>query len=61
MPESMISSLKTPDNLLTFFKQEFPDSIDLIGEEKLVRDFFNNPKSSLMSIKVKIPLACYAD
>ena len=48
----MASSLKTPQDLTTFFEREFPDSIPLIGQEKLIADFFRNPKSSLMSIKV---------
>ena len=52
MPESMISSLKTPEDLIAFFQREFPDSIPLIGEKKLVSDFFANPKTALMSIKV---------
>ena len=51
----MISSLKTPQDLIAFFEREFPDSIPLIGEEKLISDFFANPKSALMSIKV-LPL-----
>ena len=52
MPESMISKLLTPEDLLSFFQREFPDSLPLIGEKKLVADFFRNPKSPLMSIKV---------
>jgi kynurenine 3-monooxygenase len=52
MPESMISSLKTREHLLTFFNRQFPDVVPLIGQDKLVSDFFENPKSSLMSIKV---------
>ena len=51
----MISSLKTPQDLITFFEREFPDSIPLIGREKLISDFFANPKSSLISIKVHTP------
>jgi hypothetical protein len=50
--ESIIQSLKTPQDLITFFEREFPDAIPLIGQEKLIKDFFHNPKSSLMSIKV---------
>jgi kynurenine 3-monooxygenase len=52
MPESMISSLKTSEDLVACFERDFPDAIPLIGKEKLVSDFFKNPKSSLMSIKV---------
>jgi len=55
MPESMISALKTPEDLLAFFTREFADSIPLIGEKKLVKDFFANPKTALMSIKVSRP------
>jgi len=50
----MIASLKTPDDLIAFFEREFPDAIPLIGEEKLIKDFFNNPKSPLLSIKVPL-------
>ena len=53
MPESMASSLKTPQDLINFFQKDFADSIPLIGQEKLITDFFRNPKSSLMSIKVR--------
>jgi len=55
MPESMISALKTPEDLLAFFTREFADSIPLIGEKKLIKDFFANPKTALMSIKVPHP------
>jgi len=50
----MIAALKTPHDLITFFEREFPDAIPLIGQEKLIKDFFNNPKSSLLSIKVTL-------
>lgn len=52
MPESMISLLKTPQDLVGFFEREFADSIPLIGQDKLISDFFANPKSTLVSIKV---------
>lgn len=47
----MVSALKTPDDLITFFQREFPDAISLIGREHLIYSYFHNPKSRLMSIK----------
>src|SRR5205814_5538227 len=58
MPESMISSLKTPQDLITIFQHEFADSIPLIGQEKLISDFFANPKTALISIKVFVSVRC---
>ena len=46
------SSLTTPSELLSFFRSHFADSIPLIGEDRLVRDFFAVKASSLISIKV---------
>ncbi|CAL1284393.1 unnamed protein product [Larinioides sclopetarius] len=51
MPFSMFEKLNTPEKLLQFFEEQFPDSIPLIGKEKLVTDFFKTPPSALVSIK----------
>ncbi|KAJ3024531.1 UNVERIFIED_CONTAM: hypothetical protein HDU68_008029 [Siphonaria sp. JEL0065] len=53
MPWSNFEAIKTPQHLLTFFEAKFPDSITLIGKELLVKDFFKNPKGSLMTVKCK--------
>ena len=51
MPHDKFESLKTKDDLITFFEKYFPDSIDKIGTESLVHDFFSNPTGSLVSVK----------
>lgn len=51
MPFQMFEDIKTNEQLLDFFKENFMDSIPLIGEEALKQDFFNNPRGSLITIK----------
>jgi len=52
MPFENFDTLATPQQLLDFFNQYFPDSIPLIGEDKLVKDFFQVRASPLVSVKV---------
>ena len=52
MPFENFDAIKTEDDLVEFFKKYFPDSVPLIGEKRLKEEYFNNPKGSLMSIKV---------
>ena len=42
----------TKEGLLSFFSKHFPDVIPLVGEDRLVADYFKNPKLPLVSIKV---------
>ena len=51
MPFKVFETIKTKDQLLDFFGKNFPDSIDKIGVENLVTDFFDNPLSPLLSLK----------
>ena len=51
MPFKMFDNIKTKENLLSVFMKHFPDSIEKIGEARLVEDYFKNPTGSLMSIK----------
>jgi kynurenine 3-monooxygenase len=53
----MFEELNTKELVLDFFKREFKDSVPLIGEEKLLEEYFNNPRGSLISIKVTNKLA----
>lgn len=43
--------LDNKEKLLTFFKTTFPDAVDLIGEDDLIKQFFSSPPSHLISIK----------
>ncbi|GAA5812052.1 hypothetical protein MFLAVUS_005501 [Mucor flavus] len=51
MPFKMFDEIKTEDQLMHFFRENFIDSIPLIGEESLKSDFLNNPRGSLVTIK----------
>jgi len=51
MPTSTFESIKDRDGVLQFFNENFRDSINLIGKEKLVSDFFSNRALPLVSIK----------
>jgi len=53
MPTDTFSGIKTREDVLQFFQDNFRDSIDLIGKEKLVSDYFANPYLPLVSIKCK--------
>ncbi|EGW31198.1 kynurenine 3-monooxygenase mitochondrial precursor [Spathaspora passalidarum NRRL Y-27907] len=49
-PWSVIESLKTSEEFLTFFQENFPDAYDLIGEEALATAYEKNPRGSLMQV-----------
>ena len=51
MSHDKFKSLATKDDLITFFENYFPDSVDKIGTESLVHDFFSNPTEPLVSVK----------
>ena len=43
------ASLKTPQDVMDFFKRDFPDAVPMMPT--LVEDFFNNPTGALATIK----------
>lgn len=47
--EKSFDTLKTQDEVLNFFKSEFADAVSLMPT--LLEDFFNNPTSSLVTVK----------
>lgn len=51
MPFAKFKALDTPENLVKFFDKYFPDSVPLLGEKKLCKDFFRTAPSPLVSIK----------
>lgn len=52
MPLPDFEALDSPTRLLKFFSQQFPDSIPLIGKNRLIADFFATKPSPMLSIKV---------
>ena len=42
MPFKSFKSITNSNELLKFFQKYFPDSIDLIGKDILIRDFFQH-------------------
>jgi kynurenine 3-monooxygenase len=53
MPYSIFAEIETEEDVLDFFNTQFPDAVPKIGEEELVREFFQNPTSSLISVKCR--------
>ena len=51
MPFKVFESIETEEDLLTFFMKHFPDSVDKIGVERLVQDYFHNPVGGMISVK----------
>ena len=51
LPLESFSSFQTEQDVLTFFKQRFPQFISIFGEEKLVKDFLQSPTNSIITLK----------
>jgi len=51
MPTATFDTIKDENDLLEFFKEYFLDSIDLIGRDKLIKDYFAIKPGPLVSIK----------
>lgn len=51
MPFPIFETLGTREQLLSYFKTNYPDAIPLIGREKLVQDFFTNKALPMMTVK----------
>lgn len=56
MGESQFDAIgKSKEKLLEFFRTNFEDVVELVGEEKLAEQYFTNPRLPLISIKVSPP------
>ena len=53
-PFATLDQLKTPQDFLSFYQKQFPDLLELIGREKLVKDYFEREPKTLISIKVSL-------
>ncbi|XP_047736345.1 kynurenine 3-monooxygenase [Hyalella azteca] len=51
MPFPIFDSLNSPAKLIEFFTRYYPDSIPLIGREKLIKDFFANKALPMITVK----------
>lgn len=51
-PFDIFEKLKTPEAVLQFYSEQFPDLLRLIGESKLLKDFFISEPKPLISIQV---------
>lgn len=51
MPYKFFEGIETEEDVLSFFMKYFPDSIEKLGAERLVKDFFKNPLSEYLSVK----------
>lgn len=52
-PTCELDRLATAQDISSWFKTHFSDALSLIGEEKLLYDFVNNPRSPLITIKAE--------
>ena len=53
MPYAKFEKVKTREDVRLFFQQQFPDALELMGEDLLNELFFKNPIGSLVSVKVR--------
>ncbi|KAI9496612.1 hypothetical protein BDB00DRAFT_971200, partial [Zychaea mexicana] len=51
MPFDMFDSITTQEKLMDLFTTYFADAIPLIGQGRLIHDYFAHPRGSLISIK----------
>ena len=51
MPTKEFDSITDQESLLAFFRQHFPDTIGLIGQDRLVKDYFATKPVALISVK----------
>ena len=51
-PHSEFELLNSPEVTVEWFKKNFPDVVELIGEEMLFKQLTDNPRSPLIALKV---------
>lgn len=52
-PSTEFDRLTTPDTIIEWFKLYFPDALTLMGEENVLKNFAQNPRSALICTKVR--------
>ncbi|KAJ2867515.1 kynurenine 3-monooxygenase, mitochondrial precursor [Coemansia aciculifera] len=51
MPWRQFDQIKTGDEAVGFFRANFPDALDLMGEKSMCAEYARNPKGSLVYVK----------
>ena len=51
MPLDIFDNIKSDNDIISFFEREFPDSIPLIGKQKLINDYKKNPVGDAICVK----------
>lgn len=51
-PFKTFESLKSPEELMQFFEEQFPDALPIIDKEQLIDNFFQIKPKTLVSVKV---------
>ncbi|KAF9928103.1 kynurenine 3-monooxygenase, mitochondrial precursor [Linnemannia zychae] len=51
MPFANFEKIHDKDDLLKFFEEYFADAIPLMGKDLLIKEYFKNPKGSLVMVK----------
>lgn len=53
MPFERFNRILNRDDLMNFFNTNFPDAIDLIGRERLIKDYFSSKPLHLVGVKCR--------
>ena len=51
-PRAIIAGIDSRAKASRFFQENFPDAVEWAGEDRLLSDFEDNPRGSLVSINV---------
>jgi kynurenine 3-monooxygenase len=54
MPFANFEMIRNEGDLLNFFEQYFADAIKLMGKDLLIKEYFKNPKGSLIMVRVSL-------
>lgn len=55
MPFASLETLNSRDAARSFFNENFPSAVKIVGEDLLLDDFEKNPRGNLVTINVCFP------
>jgi len=59
MPFANFEMIRNENDLLRFFDEYFADAVALMGKDLLIKEYFKNPKGSLVMIRVSVQLESF--